>query len=1570
MNNNCISPAISTGVPRVKDLVISSNFLAKRTSTASLLNMGIPKFFRLISERWPLISQKISVPEEIEYDNLYLDMNSILHNCSHSNDGEISRLTDEQIFGAIFAYIDYLFNLIKPKKVFYMAIDGVAPRAKMNQQRARRFRSAVEAEEALKKAIASGEPIPKEPAFDTNAITPGTEFMARVTENLKFYINQKVSNDKQWQDIEIILSGHEVPGEGEHKIMEYIRVQKAQENYNPNTRHCVYGLDADLIMLGLVAHEPHFSLLREEVTFGRNKQSSTDVSKQTFFLLHISLVRDYLKEEFKNLSDEISFEYNFERVLDDLILILYVIGNDFLPNLPDLHLNKGAFPLLLHSFKEAMRRSDGYLNEYGKINLKRLAIWLDILSVFELENFEEGDIDVEWFNKQLDNVSRRGERRRERQGKELLIKQQKKVVGLIAAWLMKVYHENYNIKEFHLDESKIPEIELPSDFFESEFNIQFIKKFAYDIGLFIVHSRSTNQYTAKLDIDGISPDETEEELNKRLIDIKQTIRKYQSSVIVEDEETLQSEEALYNEKFENWKDNYYKEKLHFSIKDTEELTKITENYIEGLQWVLNYYYTGICSWPWYYRYHYAPRISDLRYGLNVKFNFELGKPFTPFEQLMSVLPERSKELIPITYRHLMTDDDSPIKDFYPDDCEIDKNGKSASWEAVVLLSFVDEKRLKEAMAPLNDRLTKEEKKRNSFGLNLIFHFNPQVKTLIKSPLPSAFPDFESHAIESVYRLPSMDGKSFIIGLSKNVKTGTHMIAGFPTIETIPHTSNLQKDELLIFQQPARSESMILTLENEFESINPEQFAHLYCGKNIYANWPYLREYSVVYVTDGMMRYELAKVGGSFKVISSPLEKFEISEYESQIADINYAMHKKLGLRFSSGELSSEIIVESSNKEQKFPKEPIEGLVYAKRVIGVTPNNKGKLVKVFSDKIDCFPIQIVVPTIENADPRFQEKEMLPLEEEYPKGSPIIFLGKSAYGTPATVISTEKNTLAIQFARQETPEPTFGIAAAKVEEENIKYRSAFDAAKILGLNTYFLSKITSTYMIYDTKEKKINVGLSLKFEGKGIKTLGFTRKNGRGWEYSDLAINLIREYMSKFPDLITGLLRYKGHNIPLVTDIFPQKNIEELSSLLREVKDYLLNKHESLNQVSLSSDSLSKFSIAKIEEQVINYMQTPQPVKTANVKNIPRFAVLNPSVPVLKLKQQQFRLGDRVIYVLDSGKVPLFSKGTVIGYRSSDTSVSVHVLFDLPILTGNSFDGRLKTQRGLSVDSSALLNLTLKQFIYVSKAATSKSKTNVTSRSQNGGSNVPKKTPKPANKGKIPERQDGEAERLKAEKKNQSKKELLTIIKNTKEKGKLSPNAAHEVKPDEKQEDALPATNGNAKRLLNKIVNNAIHSSNGNGQSAASPMPNYPMPIYPQMGPNGMPFLPPFPMPMIPQQMMYPYMTQAPPMAVPGMPFSPSLQGQPAPDTAPQHQPRVDTDTSEDVLNALKGNSKEIGDNYNAKTNSDHSSRGHKGGSKGGNRGSIRGHRGRNRGGHRGGQRGCGSSAGDSQQKVTA
>ncbi|KAJ2435047.1 exonuclease II Exo2, partial [Coemansia sp. RSA 2424] len=365
-------------------------------------------------------------------------------------DGEApAPATDEERFLAIFYYIDFLFNKIRPQKVFFLGIDGVAPRAKMNEQRARRFRTAQELAEQHNKDLAerraNGEVIraedeeSSEGMFDPTCITPGTEFMDKLTEALRYYINKRVSEDANWRKPQIILSAPNVPGEGEHKIMDYIRFSRAQPGYNPNVRHCLYGLDADLIMLGLLSHEPHFSLLREEVLFGGRGQKSgaaADPSMQAFYLLHISILRDYLDHEFSGLKSELgcsaqyaamerdgiaaeageataqnedSNAFDLERIIDDYILMIMLVGNDFLPNLPKLSINGGALNFMFATYTRIRPSLGGYLHDNGILNLERLEVFMREIAKFEVDSFKLEVGSHQWYQVYKHKAKLRGE---------------------------------------------------------------------------------------------------------------------------------------------------------------------------------------------------------------------------------------------------------------------------------------------------------------------------------------------------------------------------------------------------------------------------------------------------------------------------------------------------------------------------------------------------------------------------------------------------------------------------------------------------------------------------------------------------------------------------------------------------------------------------------------------------------------------------------------------------------------------------------------------------------------------------------------------------------------------------------------------------------------------------------------------------------------------------------------------------------------------------------------------------------------------------------------------------------
>lgn len=335
--------------------------------------MGVPKFFRWLSERYPKVNQRLGRvphPETIAehfgdtmvepsvrpdplsecstmpiIDRLYIDMNGIIHGCSHNNntaedDSEaISQITEAEIFRNMCYYLDRIVrDVAKPQQLVYMAVDGVAPRAKLNQQRSRRYRSGKEGqieqtvydahlkkieqqkneEQSVDTEKLTGEETGEESSvwsyreeeeeedeirsdedeggveefepgrftgkfqaldddecstqsddeqhlFHSNSITPGTPFFARCTAHLQHFLQRKVSDDPIWQKLTVILSGSNVPGEGEHKIMQFLRHQKtayeqSQQRdkedceksecdplaYHPNLRHCIMGQVRDI----------------------------------------------------------------------------------------------------------------------------------------------------------------------------------------------------------------------------------------------------------------------------------------------------------------------------------------------------------------------------------------------------------------------------------------------------------------------------------------------------------------------------------------------------------------------------------------------------------------------------------------------------------------------------------------------------------------------------------------------------------------------------------------------------------------------------------------------------------------------------------------------------------------------------------------------------------------------------------------------------------------------------------------------------------------------------------------------------------------------------------------------------------------------------------------------------------------------------------------------------------------------------------------------------------------------------------------------------------------------------
>ncbi|EFN70493.1 5'-3' exoribonuclease 2-like protein [Camponotus floridanus] len=623
--------------------------------------MGVPAFFRWLSRKYPsviveCIEQKtISAdgvcipvnsadpnPNGVEFDNLYLDMNGIIHPCTHPEDKPAPKDEDEMM-EAIFECIDRLFRIVRPRKLLYMAIDGVAPRAKMNQQRSRRFRASKETTEKIneiqriRSELANkGAPLPpekpKEEHFDSNCITPGTPFMARLSACLHYYIHERLNKDPGWRNIKVILSDANVPGEGEHKIMDFIRRQRSQPDHDPNTQHVLCGADADLIMLGLATHEPNFTIIREE--FKPNKPKPCDICGQLghemrectgaepnqgqeenafgsecqYIFVRLNILREYLEREL--YMPNLPFKYDFERAVDDWVFMCFFVGNDFLPHLPSLEIREGAIDRLVALYKKAVYKTGGFLTDSGDVNLDRVQLIMSDL----------GDVEDEIFKKRQQNELAFKQREKDKKRRQEIIS---------------------NFKPKWIPAGQFAPTALGQ-------TVKPIENARYEAYQMRVQGRNYNTNAGE---NTNANHALEIMLRPEIPGQKRKIE--ETSVDDDDDEQSHDEVRLWEDGF---KDRYYESKFDVSPDNLAFRNNVALQYVRGLCWVLRYYYQGCASWRWYFPYHYAPFASDFINigGLSTEFEKDTV-PFRPLEQLMGVFPAASKKHVPAPWAKLMTD---------------------------------------------------------------------------------------------------------------------------------------------------------------------------------------------------------------------------------------------------------------------------------------------------------------------------------------------------------------------------------------------------------------------------------------------------------------------------------------------------------------------------------------------------------------------------------------------------------------------------------------------------------------------------------------------------------------------------------------------------------------------------------------------------------------------------------------------------------------------------------------------------------------------------------------------------
>jgi 5'-3' exonuclease len=338
--------------------------------------MGVPKYFAWLLRNYKK-SNFVFQKEKIELepiDWLLIDTNCLLHpKCfeilaeEQQKENINFKSLQNKMMNYSIEYIEKIIKYVEPSKGIYIAIDGPVCCAKMKQQRQRRFRSMHD--KKLFDRIKEKHKVPIPYYWNNSAISPGTKFMDKLHYKIIDWIKKfKKDNDK----IKIIYSSANVPGEGEHKLLDFIKKNK-KKDYS----YVTYGLDADLIFLMLVTKSDKVYLLREA------QQFESSASKDQLNFVNIKIMKDCIYDTIKK---NINQDLDQTRIVNDFIFLCYFLGNDFLPHIMALDISKNGIEYIISKYSEIfkndmMELSDYILSADGKcINQNMLSLFIKKLA--------------------------------------------------------------------------------------------------------------------------------------------------------------------------------------------------------------------------------------------------------------------------------------------------------------------------------------------------------------------------------------------------------------------------------------------------------------------------------------------------------------------------------------------------------------------------------------------------------------------------------------------------------------------------------------------------------------------------------------------------------------------------------------------------------------------------------------------------------------------------------------------------------------------------------------------------------------------------------------------------------------------------------------------------------------------------------------------------------------------------------------------------------------------------------------------------------------------------------------
>lgn len=330
--------------------------------------MGIPLYFNKITNHY----KNIIAPHKQKCNRLFLDFNGIIHNVfqniKHTVNTTLTKVEFEIILiDKVIEYTEYICNYTAPKELVYICIDGVAPLPKIQQQRKRRYLSSWFKNKFKEEGY----------VWDSNAISPGTEFMKKLNTVLRQYIKTKATS------YEMILSDSSYEGEGEHKIFDYIHYHADSKSID-----VIYGLDADLIMLSIICDKSKKFLLREPQHYHAKVDPNTP-----FLWFNVDRFKENLMSYYQNKID-----------INSYVFLCFLIGNDFLPNLTYLGIHNDGITKILNAYIHILDNFHSpivFQNDQDKFEINFITLTQLFEKLYSKEDDEMRNLHKKYYEKSM-----------------------------------------------------------------------------------------------------------------------------------------------------------------------------------------------------------------------------------------------------------------------------------------------------------------------------------------------------------------------------------------------------------------------------------------------------------------------------------------------------------------------------------------------------------------------------------------------------------------------------------------------------------------------------------------------------------------------------------------------------------------------------------------------------------------------------------------------------------------------------------------------------------------------------------------------------------------------------------------------------------------------------------------------------------------------------------------------------------------------------------------------------------------------------------------------------------------